>query len=95
MRNTSPRPGPIEHARRQSGEDRAVGRSEPGPGDVSFQDEDLVAESQDLGVAFVAGGEQPAEPRHDQPDEGGKVLHGSTTVAVREKGQNPNGPGLR
>lgn len=55
-----PQTGPVDHGR-QHREDGAVRLGEDWSGDLALQDEDLVAQGEDLGVALVAGGEQPAE----------------------------------
>jgi hypothetical protein len=51
-----------------------------------------VAESEDLGVAFVTAGDQPPEPRQDQPTEHGKWVHGRATVAVSRHAGKPMEP---
>ena len=40
-------------------EERPVGLAELRPGDLSLQDGDVVAESKDLRISFVAGREDP------------------------------------
>jgi len=52
---------------RQHGEDRPVGRREPRPIDLALQHQDLMAKSQDLCVALVAGHQQQSETRDQQP----------------------------
>lgn len=60
----------------EHGEDGAVGLGEPRSGDLSLQDEDLVAQGEDLGVALVAGGEQPTEAAQHQTGDRGDEVHG-------------------
>ena len=54
---------------RQDREDRPVRLGEPRPVDLALQDQDLMAQGQDLGVALVARREQPADPGHHQPEQ--------------------------
>jgi len=56
-----PEPAPVEH-RGQHREDGSVGLGEPQPIDLTLQDQDLVAESENLSVALVTRGEQPTDP---------------------------------
>lgn len=58
----------IEHPR-QDREDRPISLGEPRSRDPALQDEDLVAESEDLGVTVVAGSEQPRNPGQHQAKE--------------------------
>ncbi len=46
---------------RQHGQDRSVGRRERWPIDLALQHEDLVAKSEDLCLALVAGHQQQSE----------------------------------
>ena len=56
-------------------QDGPVGFGETGPLDLSFQNKDLVAQSEDLGVTFITGGEQPLQSRQKQPAESAKEVH--------------------
>jgi hypothetical protein len=47
---------------RQHAQDRPVCRGEPRPLDLPLEDEDLMAEGEDLGVALVTGHEQQPQP---------------------------------
>ncbi len=40
---------------------------EPRPVDLSLQHQDLMAQSEDLGVTGLRAGEQPSTPRQDEP----------------------------
>lgn len=67
--------GPVDR-RGEHGEDGALGLVERRSGDLALQHEDLVTQGEDLGVAFVAGGEQPTEAAHDQPGQSRHETHG-------------------
>ncbi len=56
----APEPLSIEGAR-EHGQDRPVGRAEPGPVDLSLQNVNLVAEGEDLSVTLVARHQQKPE----------------------------------
>lgn len=60
----------------QHGEDGAVVLGEARSGDLALQDKDLVAQGEDLGVALVAGGEQPTKAGQDQTRDGREEVHG-------------------
>lgn len=47
-------------------QDGPVGFGEPGTCDLALQNKDLVAQSENLSVAFVAGGDQPSQSREKQ-----------------------------
>ena len=68
-------------------EDRPVGFGEARSVDLALQDQDPVAEGQDLRVAFVSGGEEPTDPRHDESDESRYDEHRPT---VRGSSRRPN-----
>jgi len=60
---------------REDREDRPVRVGEAGPIDLALQHEDLMAQGEDLGVAFVAGREQPSEPADQKVTEGRDEVH--------------------
>jgi len=47
-----------------------------------LQDEDLVAQGEDLGVSLVAGSNQPAQAGHDQP---GQRRHDMVPALLRSE----------
>jgi len=61
----------LVHHRGEQSEDCPVGLVELRPVDLALQHQDLVAESQDFGVAGVIAGEQPSESPQDEPSEHG------------------------
>ena len=67
-------PRPCEH-RREDGEDGPVRIGEPGPVDLSLEDEDLMAECEDLSVAFVSGRDQPSQPADHELKECRTEIH--------------------
>jgi len=71
------------------GEDRAVRFGEPGSGDLTLQDQDLVAEGEDLGVTLIASREQPAEAGHNEPGHGGDEVHEQATVPTGAAAHTP------
>jgi len=74
----------VEHGG-EHGEDRSVRLWELCSVDLALQYEDLVAQSEDLGVSPVTGGEHPSESREDQSGECGERVHGSATVSGRRQ----------
>lgn len=71
------------HCGAERREDRTVGVVELRPVDLAVEHEDLVSESEDLGIAGVTGGEHPSEARENQFREEGQRVHGSATVSGR------------
>lgn len=70
-----------EHGRKH-GEDCPIDFSEPRSSNLALQDQDLVAEGEDLGVTRIAGGEQPTQPGDQQSDERRKWIHRPATVLI-------------
>ena len=66
----------IEHPRKQ-GEDRPIGLGELRSVDLALEHDELMAQREDLGVALIAGGEQPSEACEDEFREGGEQVHDS------------------
>jgi hypothetical protein len=64
----------------ERGEDGAVRVGKPGPFDLALQDQHLVAQGEDLGVAFIAGREQLSETVESEPGEGSERDHAGGTV---------------
>jgi hypothetical protein len=56
---------------REHGEDGPVGRGEPGAVDLPLQHQDLMAKSEDFGVALVATHQQQPETSDQQPEQVG------------------------
>jgi len=64
-------PGPV-HCRAEYREDCSVGVGEAWSAGLAFQNEDLVAKSQDLSVTGVAGDEEPSESAENEAHESRK-----------------------
>jgi hypothetical protein len=71
-----------EHAR-EHGEDRPVGLGELCSFDLALEDDELVAQREDFGVALITRGEHPSEPGQDEFRDGGERVHSSATVSGR------------
>ena len=54
---------------RQHGEDRAVGLAEPWTADLTLQHQHLMPQSEDLGIASIAGQLEKSHTGHQQADE--------------------------
>ncbi len=62
---------------RQHGEDRAVGLAEPWTADLTLQDQHLMPQSEDLGIASIASQHERSHTGHEQTDEmGEQTEHG-------------------
>lgn len=70
----------------QHGEDGSVRLGESRSVDLALQHEDLVAQGEDLGVAVVAGGEQPTEAAQHQTRDRWDEVHGVGDAAGRRSG---------
>jgi len=57
--------GSVHHGCEQH-KDRSIGLVEAWPIDLALQHEDLMAQSQDLGITGVTAGEQPSQPSQDE-----------------------------
>lgn len=77
------------HRRVEQGEQCSIGVGEPWPADLALENEELVAEGEDLGVARVAGSEYPPETgeykAHEsrKADQERKTLPASTAPETR------------
>jgi hypothetical protein len=80
----------VEHAG-EGGEDRAIRVGESGPVDLALQDQDLLAQSEDLRVTLITGREQPPKAGAQQAGKGSEGNHGRRTVATRDL--SPESPG--
>ena len=77
------------HRRGENSEDRAVGVGELCSGDLALQNEDLVAQGEDLGVAGVAGGEQPPESGQNEASQSREQGHERRTLPTRPTLETP------
>ena len=75
-----PRPG---HRRSKEGEDGSVEVSEVWSVDLALQHQDLAAQSEDLGVTVVAGGEYPSESVDNKANQSRKQGHERTRLLPR------------
>ena len=64
--------------------DRPIGIGEPWSADLTLENQDLVAEGEDFGVAGEVGGEEPSEPDENYAYQSGKECH--------ERGTLPTSP---
>jgi len=69
--------GSVHHGCEQH-KDRSIGLVEAWPIDLALQHEDLMAQSQDLGITGVTAGEQPSQPRQDESSEHSDQCHEGT-----------------
>lgn len=84
----------VHHGGEQS-EDRPVRLVELRTFDLALQHEDLMSESQDLGVAWVAAGEELLEPCQDEPSEQSDQCHDEGGYAARFTAEMPETQGVR
>ncbi len=70
---------------RQHGEDRAVGLAEAWAADLTLQDQDLMPQSEDLGIASIAGQHEKSDTGHQQTDEVGNRPNTAATVPTSRR----------
>ncbi len=81
------------HRRGENSKDRPVGVGELWPADLALQDEDLVAESENLGVARITRREHPPETGQNQASQSREQGHERRTLPTVPTLETPENPG--